>query len=232
MKTGLFRPILALSALTMTLTATAALAGEGQPVPAELPAPPDGKGQVIFWRPSSFVGGAMGCGVNLGTERISALGNGRYFLVNMDPGTYEFNAKSEAKDVLTLEVEDGETSYVRCTIRMGILVGRPNLAPSSQQEFDGKKEKLKYVDSDDIGPKVSPDPATATPATDEVATETAGEETVGTEIPVEETVSEVEEPAVSTEESDNTGTATTDTTADDGDGESAPDAPETDQPGL
>lgn len=100
----------------------------------------------------------MGCGVNIGEERISALGAGHYFILPLSPGTYQFNAKSEAKDVLDVEVKPGETSFVKCTIKMGIMVGRPNLSPSTAEEYEKKRGDLKYVDSDDVGPKVAPDP--------------------------------------------------------------------------
>lgn len=100
----------------------------------------------------------MGCGVNIAKERISALGAGHYFILNTAPGTYEFNAKSEAKDVLRLEVEADETYVVKCAIRMGFMAGRPNLSPSSIEEFNAKRNGMKYVDSDDLGPKVLPDP--------------------------------------------------------------------------
>ena len=132
--------------------------------PAAIPGPPPGKGQVIFWRPGTLVGAALGCGVNMGDQRISALGRGKYFVLNLDPGTHGFNARSEARDDLTLEVEAGETYYVRCTIRMGFMVGRPNLAPSDAAAFNEKRGDLEYVDADDHGPMVLPDPAAATPA--------------------------------------------------------------------
>lgn len=134
---------------------------EGRPVPEALPPIAEGKGRIIFWRSGTMMGGAIGCGVNIGTERISAMGAGHYFILDLAPGAYEFNAKSEAKDVLNTEVEAGETSYVKCTIRMGMMVGRPNLSPSTAEEFGEKRKSLKYVDSDDIGAKVLPDPGPA-----------------------------------------------------------------------
>lgn len=152
---------LALAAILSTAVAPLAIAADGGPVPAVIPAPPAGQGQIVFWRPGSLGGAAIGCGVNIGTERISALGRGKYFVLNLAPGAYEFNAKSEAKDVLNLEVEPGEVSFVKCTIRMGIMVGRPNLAPSNAGEFAAKRSSLKYIDSDDAGPRVAPDPGAA-----------------------------------------------------------------------
>jgi hypothetical protein len=135
-----------------------AKAETGRPVPETLPPIADGKGRIIFWRSGTMMGGAIGCGVNIGTERISAMGAGKYFILDLAPGAYEFNAKSEAKDVLNTEVEAGETSFVKCTIRMGMMVGRPNLSPSTPEEFGEKRKGLKYVDSDDVGPKVLADP--------------------------------------------------------------------------
>lgn len=141
-----------------TEAATKIKAEKGRPAPGELPAVPEGMGRIVFWRSGTYVGGGMGCGVNIGTERISALGAGKYFVLELKPGPYEFNAKSEAKDVLNTEVEAGETGYVKCTIRMGLMVGRPNLSPSTVEEYVEKRDGLKYVDSDDVGPKVMPDP--------------------------------------------------------------------------
>ena len=120
--------------------------------PVSIGEPEAGKGQIVFFR-TGGMGFAMGCGVNENNARISALGAGKYFKIPVEPGTHSYMAKSEAKDVLTLEVDPGETYYVRCTIKMGIMAGRPNLSPSTKDEFDKSSGKLKYVDADDFGPK-------------------------------------------------------------------------------
>ena len=93
----------------------------------------------------------MGCSVNENGQKVSSLGNGRYFIMVTDPGRHEFTVKSEAKDVLALELEPDETQFVECRIKMGILVGRPDLAPATEEGFR-KKRKLKMVDVDDMGP--------------------------------------------------------------------------------
>lgn len=122
-----------------------------------IPAPPEGKGQIVFYR-TGGTGFALGCGVNENGERLSALGAGKYFILPADPGSHSYTVKSEATDLLTLEVEPGETYYVKCKIKMGIMVGRPNIAPSTKEEFDKDSAKLKYVDADDVGPQVLPNP--------------------------------------------------------------------------
>ena len=105
-------------------------------------APPDGKAQVVFYRPSA-TGMLIGCTVHDGDPEISHLANGKYFIQVVDPGVHEFWVKSEVKDTLKLEVEAGETYYVKCSIAMGIMVGRPNLSPADKPTFDRKSKGLK-----------------------------------------------------------------------------------------
>ena len=44
-----------------------------------------------------------------------------------------------------MEVEEGETYFAKCAIGMGIMAGRPNLAPSDAQTFQDMSKKLKLV---------------------------------------------------------------------------------------
>jgi hypothetical protein len=97
------------------------------------------------------MGFALGCSVIENGGKVSSLGAGKYFIMVADPGTHEFTVKTEAKDTLKLLVEDGETQYGKCKIKMGIIVGRPDIAPSTEAEFK-KQKKLKMVDADDMGP--------------------------------------------------------------------------------
>lgn len=110
--------------------------------PIEITPPPAGKGQIVFFRPSG-AGVLLGCTVREGEQEVSRLGNGKYFVHVTEPGPHEYAVQSEAKDVLNLEVEPDETQYVRCKISMGIMVGRPNLSPATQGDFDEKSSKLK-----------------------------------------------------------------------------------------
>lgn len=159
MKTMIAAALIAVSGLGMA-TATAAEPTKAEAPPKTIPAPPEGKGQVVFFRTGGS-GFALGCGVNENGERLSALGAGKYFILPTEPGSHTYTVKSEATDLLTLEVEPGETQYVRCKIKMGIMVGRPNIAPSTPEEFAKESHKLKYVDADDRGEKVLPEPQPA-----------------------------------------------------------------------
>ena len=115
-----------------------------------IPTPPAGMGQIVFFRPGG-TGFAIGCSVNENGQKISSLGAGRFFIMTATPGRHEYTVKSEAKDTLALNVEDGETQYATCRIKMGIMVGRPDISPSSRDDFL-KTKKLKLVDADDMGP--------------------------------------------------------------------------------
>ncbi|WP_204349284.1 hypothetical protein, partial [Klebsiella pneumoniae] len=73
-------------------------------MPIAIPAPPAGKGQIVFYRPGG-AGFAIGCSVNEKGQKVSSLGAGKYFIMVTEPGRHEFSVKSEAKDMLALEVE-------------------------------------------------------------------------------------------------------------------------------
>jgi len=62
-----------------------------------------------------------------------------------EPGAHAYTVHSEAKDVMNLEVEAGETYFVIGGITMGFMAGRPNLSPSDQAVFDSMKTKLKLT---------------------------------------------------------------------------------------
>lgn len=109
-------------------------------------APQDGKAQIVFFRPAKFAGAAIGFKVREGEAELGKLRSGKYFVSNVEPGTHQYTVHSEAKDVLTMEVEAGETYYVQGTVTMGFMAGRPNLSPSDKATFDGMADKLKLAE--------------------------------------------------------------------------------------
>ena len=141
----------AMGALALSSVAvSAADKMDGEDAPIAIPAPPPGKGQIVFFR-TGLMGMALGCSVNENGQKVSSLGAGRYFIMVADPGKHEFTVKNEAKDTLTLLVEPDETQFAKCRMKLGIVVWRPDIQPSTEQEFREQK-KLKLVDADDMGP--------------------------------------------------------------------------------
>jgi hypothetical protein len=106
-------------------------------------APPEGMGQVVFFRERKFAGAAIRYKVREGSAELGKLSSGTYFVVPVAPGAHEYTVHSEAKDILNLEIEAGETYYVIGSVTMGFFAGRPNLSPSDQPTFDGMLAKLK-----------------------------------------------------------------------------------------
>lgn len=151
-----FKVAIALAAGGAALSSAPAFAAKSkneekeQAAPIAIPAPPAGKGQIVFFRPGGM-GFALGCSVNENGEKISSLGAGRYFIMVAEPGTHQFSVKSEAKDTLGLLVEPDETQFAKCKIKMGIVVGRPDIQPATEEEFR-KQKNLKLVDEEDMGP--------------------------------------------------------------------------------
>jgi hypothetical protein len=97
--------------------------------------PPAGMGQVIFYR-TSVMGALLGCTAREGSAELARLGVGKYYVVPLAPGVHQFSAKSiESKDQLKIEVEAGETYYVKCSISMGFMSGHPKLSPSDEASF-------------------------------------------------------------------------------------------------
>lgn len=121
----------------------AVAATQAAPANSLVGAPPAGKGQVVFFRQSKMVGAAMGLKIREGESELVKLGNGKYFVAVLEPGTHQFTTGGEAKDALTLEVEADETYYVSGAIGMGIVAGRSNLAPSDEATFTELSKKLK-----------------------------------------------------------------------------------------
>lgn len=112
-------------------------------VAAAIGKPEPGKALVVFFRPSAFVGSMIGFIVREQDVELGKLRNGNYFTVQSEPGKHEYVVHAEAKDVTTLELEEGETYFLSGELNFGVVTGRPNLSPSSITAFAGAFPKLK-----------------------------------------------------------------------------------------
>lgn len=132
----------AVAAVALVVTAPSVEAKKDpKPNTIAVPAPAEGKAQIVFFRPKKFVGGAVGFIVREGEAELGKLRNGNYFFAEVEPGKHTYTVHSEAKDNLDVELDVGETFFAKGSVTMGIMAGRPNLAPSSEAEF--RAEKLK-----------------------------------------------------------------------------------------
>ena len=119
--------MLALGAAFLAPPALALDSARPKETAAAIPAPPAGMGQVVFYRRPG-VGTLIGCRVHEDGEIVNRLPHGKYFVHPTTPGIHEYEVKT---DMLRVEVEEGETQYVRCTIE-----GYVNLSLRSRADFD------------------------------------------------------------------------------------------------
>lgn len=155
MKLANFAAAMALPLFALAMPAQAQDAHTPAGSEITIPAPPEGMGQVVFFRPGSMMGMAMGCQVNEGEgepdeAKLSSMGNGKYFIYQTAPGPHSFWVRNENTDAVTLLIEPDETQFVRCRIKMGIMSGRPDIAPSDGATFAEASDGLELVDDDDM----------------------------------------------------------------------------------
>lgn len=139
----------------MLMVPLAAVSQDGATAPAAAPASDaaaGGAGTVVFFREKKMMGMAVSFKVRENGVELCKLGSGSFCTVQVPVGKHEYVTQTEAKDVLTLEVESGETYYVQTTISMGMMAGHGNMAPSTKEAFEGMKAKLKDNTGKDLDP--------------------------------------------------------------------------------
>ena len=134
-------PALAAPKPASAASSTAPASGAAVAKLNDVPPPPAGKGQVVFFRPERLAGWAVSFSVREGDKGVAKLTNGTYYVQVTDPGVHEYNVSFETRDNLRLEVEEGETYYVLQAIGMGIVAARPNMTPSTEDAFQEKQLK-------------------------------------------------------------------------------------------
>lgn len=133
----------AVAATPVTEEAPAVAAALSPAIVAKVGTPEPGKGLVVFFRPSKFVGGGAGIKIHEGEMEHGKLGNGTWIALQMEPGVHEFVAKGEVKDVNPIEVEAGETYFIEASIGMGLVAGRKNFVLTDAAAFEAVMGKLK-----------------------------------------------------------------------------------------
>ena len=102
---------------------------------------PEDAGLVYIYRPGSPIGAAVSYDVKANGIPIVYLTPGGYYPYFAKPGEIEFSAKTESTSSITLDVKPRQTYYIKGTVGIGILVGRPHLVLVSTEV--GEKEIVK-----------------------------------------------------------------------------------------
>ena len=154
----MIKKLILAATLAAAFAPASSLAADAVSAVTAIPAPPAGQSQVVFWRPSAM-GMAISCNIREDGKMLGTTNNGRYWVLTTTPGVHKFTTKSEATDEITVQTEADETTYVKCKIAAGIMAGRPNLSPSTKEEFDAKAPKLKMSDPEKMARAVADDAA-------------------------------------------------------------------------
>lgn len=109
--------------------------------PEGIAAPPEGKGQIVFFRPNRFVGAALSFTVRESEQDLGRLPNARYFVHVAEPGIHEYEIGRN--DTMRMEIEPGETYYVMQNTQMGVVAGRAVLTPSDQAAFVDAQPRMR-----------------------------------------------------------------------------------------
>jgi len=89
-------------------------------------------GKIVMYRGSTMIGAAVACPIRYKGQEIVELSRGKFAEWEVPSGRYNLNNKTSSVDVT---VEPGQTSYVRCSLKMGFFAGRADLQVVDQQSF-------------------------------------------------------------------------------------------------
>lgn len=112
-------------------------------------APPadEATGAIIIYRGDSIMGAAVGCPVRYDGTEVVELGRGRKAMLIVEPGRYILGNKTSSVEV---NVAAGETRYVRCMVKSGMLTGRADLQIVDKASYSAVRDSLRAS-----GPPVS-----------------------------------------------------------------------------
>src|SRR3954469_15150085 len=147
------RKLISAGLVLLVAAPLAALSQDGASAAPAATAATGETGTVVFFREKKMMGMAISFKVRENGLELCKLGSGSFCTVQVPVGKHQYVTQTEAKDVLNLEVESGDTYYVQASISMGVMAGHGNLAPSTKETFDAMKSKLKDNTGKDLDAK-------------------------------------------------------------------------------
>ena len=98
------------------------------------------KGRIYFYR-TSALGAALNPDVKLNAEVVGTAKAKGFFYTDRPAGNYEVETSTEVTRKLTLQLEQGQTRYVRFNVTMGFFVGHvyPELVEPAAGEVEIQK---------------------------------------------------------------------------------------------
>jgi hypothetical protein len=112
-----------------------------------IPPPPPGMGQIVFYRLPNYFGMLDWFKIRENGAELGKLTNGTFFVSVLPPGKHKFSAATENHDELTIELDDGETQYVRGSLSMGLVLYEVRLTPGDAQRFQASAGNMHQVEA-------------------------------------------------------------------------------------
>lgn len=131
-------------AIALSQSATAATQGQ-VPVPqpsSEMSATAPSvlqPGKIIMYRGSSVFGAGVACPIRYKGQEVVELARGKFAEWSVAAGRYILTNHTSSVEVA---VNPGETRYVRCMIKMGVLAGRADLQIVDQESFNEHRNEF------------------------------------------------------------------------------------------
>jgi Protein of unknown function (DUF2846) len=110
---------------------------------SKLPPIAKGQGRVFVYRPS-FFGAAVKPAVKINDQPVGTSEGQGFLYSDQSPGTHELSVTTEWKHKTPVTVTNGQPSYVRCSMMIGVLVGHvmPKQVSSEVGESEMQNCKL------------------------------------------------------------------------------------------
>jgi hypothetical protein len=116
-------------------------------------------GKIIMYRGSSLFGAGVACPIRYKGQEIVELARGKFAEWTVPAGRYILNNHTSSIEV---SVDPGETRYVRCMIKMGMLAGRADLQIVDEESFNEHRNEFSQKPLIAAMPAAAPANATAT----------------------------------------------------------------------
>lgn len=113
------------------------------PQQVDQPEAEDAPGKIVVYRRGSVAGAAVACPVRMGGHELVELGRSRFAEIEVQPGRHIIENKNASVEVSVLA---GETRYVRCQIKSGLLSGRADFQIVDGTEFEEVKTDLRLAE--------------------------------------------------------------------------------------
>lgn len=114
-------------ALAAALAVSACASGTPMSSAPEAAAPiPAGKGRIVVYR-TQVMGAAIQPAIEVNGRPTGKCTPKGAFSVDVNPGGSTVAMTTERREEISVAVKEGQTSYVRCGVTFGVLIGAPDL---------------------------------------------------------------------------------------------------------